>query len=234
MYEQAEKPKESKNRAVSNSVAQKKSNVKQGFGFVDNRTSVREITQRVEIKGGGKGGTVWDTDWTDEQKGANVPKSQLFKKQLKTLLEQAEKESSSESDKSKLSTDIAKYFDSTQTPASAPANQKDIDLKKIQAFLGNADYNNSRWVFDDGKNTVRAFLPLDLGHRHVWVAIDVHHDGTPGSAWVLGTKDSFNGLTTPHGSADSVLKNPSKKLADWKEMRNLNPKNQLPWDAEVF
>jgi len=34
MYEQVEKPKENKNRAV----AQKKSNVKQSFGFVDNRT----------------------------------------------------------------------------------------------------------------------------------------------------------------------------------------------------
>ncbi|WPD22061.1 MAG: hypothetical protein SD837_17875 [Candidatus Electrothrix scaldis] len=37
MYEQVEKPKENKSRAVANSVAQKKSHVKQGFGFVDNR-----------------------------------------------------------------------------------------------------------------------------------------------------------------------------------------------------
>jgi len=37
MYEQVEKPKENKSRAVANSVTQKKSNVKQGFGFVDNR-----------------------------------------------------------------------------------------------------------------------------------------------------------------------------------------------------
>ncbi|MBL4706919.1 MAG: hypothetical protein JKY48_00570 [Flavobacteriales bacterium] len=37
MYEQVEKPKENKSRAVANSVAQNKSNVKQGFGFVDNR-----------------------------------------------------------------------------------------------------------------------------------------------------------------------------------------------------
>lgn len=37
MYEQVEKPKENKSRAVTNSVAQKKSDVKQGFGFVDNR-----------------------------------------------------------------------------------------------------------------------------------------------------------------------------------------------------
>lgn len=37
MYAQVEKPKENKVRAVANSVAQKKSNVKQGFGFVDNR-----------------------------------------------------------------------------------------------------------------------------------------------------------------------------------------------------
>jgi hypothetical protein len=37
MYEQVEKPKENKSRAVANSVAQKKSNIKQGFGFVDNR-----------------------------------------------------------------------------------------------------------------------------------------------------------------------------------------------------
>ncbi len=37
MYEQVEKPKENKSRAVANSVTQKKSAVRQGFGFVDNR-----------------------------------------------------------------------------------------------------------------------------------------------------------------------------------------------------
>ncbi len=37
MYEQVEKPKENKSQAVANSVAQKKSNARQGFGFVDNR-----------------------------------------------------------------------------------------------------------------------------------------------------------------------------------------------------
>ncbi|MEL0635660.1 DNA/RNA non-specific endonuclease [Marinomonas sp. TI.3.20] len=38
MYEQVEKSKENKNRAVTNSVVQKKNNGKQGFGFVDNRS----------------------------------------------------------------------------------------------------------------------------------------------------------------------------------------------------
>ena len=37
MYVQREKPKENKSKAIANSVAQKESNVKQGFGFVDNR-----------------------------------------------------------------------------------------------------------------------------------------------------------------------------------------------------
>ena len=37
MYVQVEKPRKNKSRAVVNSVAQKKSNVVQGFGFVDNR-----------------------------------------------------------------------------------------------------------------------------------------------------------------------------------------------------
>ena len=37
MYEQVDKSNENKSRAVANSVAQKKSSVKQGFGFVDNR-----------------------------------------------------------------------------------------------------------------------------------------------------------------------------------------------------
>ncbi|MFT6777238.1 MAG: hypothetical protein ACJAV1_001155 [Paraglaciecola sp.] len=44
MYAQVEKPKENKSGAVANSVAQKKRNVKQGFGFVDNRPE--RITQR--------------------------------------------------------------------------------------------------------------------------------------------------------------------------------------------
>lgn len=37
MYEQVKKSKQNKSRAVANAVAQKKSNMKQGFGFVDNR-----------------------------------------------------------------------------------------------------------------------------------------------------------------------------------------------------
>lgn len=44
MYEQVEKPKENKSRAIANSVSQKKSIVKQGFGFVDNRP--KAIAQR--------------------------------------------------------------------------------------------------------------------------------------------------------------------------------------------
>lgn len=44
MYAQVEKPKENQSRAVANTAAQKKSNVKQGFGFVDNRPEV--VAQR--------------------------------------------------------------------------------------------------------------------------------------------------------------------------------------------
>ncbi|MFA8434700.1 MAG: hypothetical protein ACEPOZ_09310 [Marinifilaceae bacterium] len=45
MYAQVEKSKETRSRAVANSVAQKKSNVKQGFGFVDNRAEA--VTQTI-------------------------------------------------------------------------------------------------------------------------------------------------------------------------------------------
>lgn len=48
MYAQIEKTKENKSRAVANSVTQKKSNGKQGFGFIDNRSE--EVAQR-EISG---------------------------------------------------------------------------------------------------------------------------------------------------------------------------------------
>ena len=40
MYAQVEKPKENKSKAAANSVAQKKSNMKQCFGFVDNRPEI--------------------------------------------------------------------------------------------------------------------------------------------------------------------------------------------------
>jgi hypothetical protein len=55
MYVQIEKPKENKSRTVANSVGQKKSNVRQGFGFVDNRlkstiTGVDAVTQKQENK----------------------------------------------------------------------------------------------------------------------------------------------------------------------------------------
>lgn len=48
MYEQVEKPKENKSRAVANAVTQKKSNGKQGIGFVDNRHE--QSAQRQTIK----------------------------------------------------------------------------------------------------------------------------------------------------------------------------------------
>ena len=48
MYERVEKPKENKSRTVANSVAQKKSDRKQGFGFVDNRSEC--VAQRKVIK----------------------------------------------------------------------------------------------------------------------------------------------------------------------------------------
>ena len=44
MYTQVEKTKENKSRAVANSVFQKKNNVNQGFGFLDNR--IETVLQR--------------------------------------------------------------------------------------------------------------------------------------------------------------------------------------------
>lgn len=41
MYAQVEKPKENKGMVAANSVAQKKNNMKQDFGFVDNRPDIR-------------------------------------------------------------------------------------------------------------------------------------------------------------------------------------------------
>ena len=46
MYEQVNKPKNNKSRTVVNSVAQKKSKVKKGFKFVDNRS--KNVVQRVQ------------------------------------------------------------------------------------------------------------------------------------------------------------------------------------------
>lgn len=45
MYERIEKPKENESRAVANSVAHKKSDVEQGFGFVDNRPETRALQE---------------------------------------------------------------------------------------------------------------------------------------------------------------------------------------------
>jgi len=53
MYEQVEKPKENKSRAVANSFTQKKSDGKQDFGFVDNRPEA--VAQRKLQELGNKG-----------------------------------------------------------------------------------------------------------------------------------------------------------------------------------
>lgn len=53
MYAQVAKPKEDKSRAIANSVALKKSSVKQGFGFVDNRPVVavqRKLSESITAK----------------------------------------------------------------------------------------------------------------------------------------------------------------------------------------
>ncbi|MBE0370308.1 hypothetical protein [Pseudoalteromonas aurantia] len=54
MYAQIEKPKGHKGRAVASTVTQKKSNVKQGFGFVDNRpeTIIQRAPMNVEVTWG--------------------------------------------------------------------------------------------------------------------------------------------------------------------------------------
>ncbi len=49
MYAQKEKLKENKSRSIANFVAPKKSNVKQGFGFVDNRSTVAQLLNIQEI-----------------------------------------------------------------------------------------------------------------------------------------------------------------------------------------
>lgn len=51
MYAQVEKPKENKSRSVANSVTQKKSNVKQGFGIGDNRPEAKaQSLLQLQIK----------------------------------------------------------------------------------------------------------------------------------------------------------------------------------------
>ena len=50
MYEKVEKPKGQKGKAAANSVAQKKNNVNQGFGFVDNRPeSIGQAKQATQL-----------------------------------------------------------------------------------------------------------------------------------------------------------------------------------------
>lgn len=49
MYTHVEKPKENKSRAVANSVAQKKSDVKQDFGFEDNRAEINAQRTLQEV-----------------------------------------------------------------------------------------------------------------------------------------------------------------------------------------
>lgn len=51
MYTKVEKPKENKSRAAANSVIQEKSDGKQGFGFVDNRTEIKKLSKVVEHSG---------------------------------------------------------------------------------------------------------------------------------------------------------------------------------------
>jgi hypothetical protein len=50
MHEQAEKSKENKSRAIANFVTQKKSNLKQGVAFVDNRTIAENNFQAIQLK----------------------------------------------------------------------------------------------------------------------------------------------------------------------------------------
>lgn len=53
MYAQVEKPKENKSKAIANSVVQKKNNMKQGLGLVDNRNQSAQL--KLLISNGHKG-----------------------------------------------------------------------------------------------------------------------------------------------------------------------------------
>jgi hypothetical protein len=50
MYQQVEKPKENKSSAVTNSIAQKKSNGKQNFGFVNNQAKAKQTNPSLTLK----------------------------------------------------------------------------------------------------------------------------------------------------------------------------------------
>ncbi|MFT6845797.1 MAG: hypothetical protein ACJAUV_001996 [Flavobacteriales bacterium] len=74
MYAQVEKPKENKSRAVANSVAQKKSNGNQGFGFVDNRPKISELSMlqkkmksKIPIQRNGYDADIEDNDVDDSR-----------------------------------------------------------------------------------------------------------------------------------------------------------------------
>jgi len=65
MYAQVEKSKENKSRSVANSVAQKKSNGKQGFGLVDNRLETitqRKLNSNIKYKTSPVQGAFWHID----------------------------------------------------------------------------------------------------------------------------------------------------------------------------
>jgi hypothetical protein len=51
MHAQVEKPKDNKSKAVANSVGQKRSNARQGFGFVDNRPEAVAQRKLQEMAG---------------------------------------------------------------------------------------------------------------------------------------------------------------------------------------
>lgn len=61
MYEQMEKPQRSNSRAIANSVTQKKSNVKQGFGFVDNRPEYVRQCKLIKNIGNRKPGAEYES-----------------------------------------------------------------------------------------------------------------------------------------------------------------------------
>jgi len=119
MYEQTEKPKENKSRAVANSVTQKKSNAKQGFGFVDNRPvaiAQRKLHERASNNSPNQRLHRFDQGNTIQQEPKNDVENVTKKTSLENVTSKITSDSTPQAKKEAASAWLAINLKSPETP----------------------------------------------------------------------------------------------------------------------
>lgn len=182
MYEQVEKTKKNKSRAVANSVAQKKSDVKQGFGFVDNRAQVNIKHNPKQLKTSDK-----DSETQNEklqihmintkplQLGRNKKKKMELKEKAKEMGVPCKKKGSKKKKQKQkhdrqYEDDITKFVNKSEDSkvSKGHAKKRHVNISDCDLVARNISLSSSFESFDDLNNALQIIFKTKYEEISSW------------------------------------------------------------------